>query len=179
MKKADIITFNLIKRLERTRQGFVIPSFFIGTFECDVFLLTKAGYTEEYEIKMSLADYKNDYNKRISEWNKTKKHDKVKNGELANRFYFVVPEDIYEKIDFPNYVGVMTYKRYDDYDKNGVYFFNEAKKAPLLHKRKEKIDTKNIIHTIAQRCYFRFIQERNKRIKNEAKKQSQKPNQTT
>jgi hypothetical protein len=169
MKKADIITFNLIKRLESTRQGFVIPSFFIGTFECDVFLLTKAGYTEEYEIKTSIADYKNDYNKRISEWNETKKHDKVKNGELANRFYFVVPESIIGEVEFPNYVGVMTYKRYDDYDNDksiDYYLFNEAKEAPLLHKRKEKIDTKNIIHTIAQRCYFRFIQERNKRIKN-------------
>ena len=87
-------------------------------------------YITEYEIKCTVSDFKNDFNKK--EWGNSgiKKHDQLKRGmtEYPNRFYFVIPEALKCKIQpiIPSHAGLIIIKL------NGGW--GKIKPAPLLHK---------------------------------------------
>ena len=63
MKLVDEITIDLVGYLQRANHLFPTPRFYIGNYECDVFSTTQSGYTVEYEIKTSKADYYKDFEK--------------------------------------------------------------------------------------------------------------------
>ena len=87
-------------------------------------------YITEYEIKCTVSDFKNDFNKK--EWGNSgiKKHTQLKKGasEYPNRFYFVIPEALQEKIKplIPSHAGLIIIKQNKGWHK--------IKYAPLLHK---------------------------------------------
>jgi len=55
--------------VERYRRSFVLYNYTPKTwFECDVFEITQAGYFREYEIKLSLSDFKADAEKQKTIW---------------------------------------------------------------------------------------------------------------
>ena len=61
MNAADIIDGLMAKRF---RRSFVIPRYTpVRWWECDVYLLTDAGFAVEYEVKTSLADFRADATK--------------------------------------------------------------------------------------------------------------------
>ncbi len=91
-----------------------------SSWESDVIAVTKAFYWHEYEIKLSVADYRNDFQKRISGFSpkSQRKHDVyASRGELAKRygrllprpksFSFVVPEGLLDDIDVPKHCGII------------------------------------------------------------------------
>ena len=109
-------------------------------WESDVLKFTKSGYVYEFEIKISKADFKNDFK------NKKKKHslfeDKnLENKKTPNYFYYVVPKDMINVEDVPEYAGLI----YVFPHSIGAYRFIEIKKAPLLHKNKFDFDNSNLM----------------------------------
>ena len=108
-------------------------------WECDMWRLTKADFVDEYEIKMSVADFKADLLKCQRGWEigpdgryqqkaPVTKHELLAGSERGpNRFWFVVPEAIEEKIEVPPYAGLMVFGRC-----NPVI----SKQAPRRHGRK-------------------------------------------
>lgn len=89
---------------ENYRQGFCLPNYTPrGWWECDVFATTAAGYFREYEIKLSVTDFKKDRKKsarpyRLGEksgWGKPSigKHELLSKGDPRGpvQFWYVTP----------------------------------------------------------------------------------------
>jgi len=104
----------------------VLPNYYYGLYEMDVFRLTGSSIVVEYEIKISRSDYFADFNKSFGS---SKKHNGIANGEKANRFYFVVPENLITINEVPEYCGLIYYKEYG---------FDLKKNAPMIHRNKFK-----------------------------------------
>lgn len=135
----------------------LIPNFFIGDWECDLFKLTKSGIFVEYEIKTSVADFKKDFEKGNKEYvvesqssvKVNLKHDIIKSGERCNRFFFVCPSEIVHKIDVPDYCGLISYlSTSSDYG-----YFNLIKSARLMGEKRH--DTLPMYREIATSLAFR------------------------
>lgn len=95
----------------------------------DVFCLTSKEYIYEYEVKVSRDDFKIYFLKSSVRHQgiRTFKHDEIKNGHRANKFYFVCPYGLISKDEVPDYAGLV-------YSKDDVKF-ETIKRAPLLHGR--------------------------------------------
>lgn len=159
-----IIQERLIKAY-RNDCHIMIPNLYIFDWESDVFKQLKSGYTEEIEIKISLADFKADKNK-------VEKHKRIQTGVVRsallkegtqavkrpNRFYYAVPEFMVEKIEVPEYAGLICV--FDDLRRHP----SVEKKAPLLHKDKLKINYESLSRKLVYRlCEAQF--DRNDAIK--------------
>lgn len=104
----------------------VLPNYYYGQYECDVFRITQSDYTIEYEIKISRSDYLADFKKDGG-----KKHLSLKVGDefkAPNRFFFVVPEGLITVDELPSYAGLIYY-----YGKNNISIVKAGK---LIHKKK-------------------------------------------
>jgi hypothetical protein len=106
----------------------MIPNFYHGNWEADIFRLTKKGMIIEYEIKLSKADFIKDFTKKSTEYEferdathkiigltdgkVTNKHDQIISGSRCHKFYFVLPESLFEKIkdSIPKHAGVVTFE---------------------------------------------------------------------
>ena len=122
-------------------------------WESDVLKFTKSGYVYEFEIKISRADFKNDFK------NKKKKHalleDKnSENSKRPNYFYYVVPKDMIDVEDVPDYAGLLYVFPYSF----GTFSFIEVKKAPSLHKNKFDFKESNLM----DKFYYNYIHWKHK-----------------
>jgi hypothetical protein len=120
-----------------------------GWFECDMFAITKTGCYVEYEIKLTVADFRADAKKsdgRDERYDKeTRKFvecaPRVKHAQLAaadpkgpSAFYYVVPAGLIEAKDVPVWAGLIHF----DTKKwcGSLSGMSEIKRAPKLHKCK-------------------------------------------
>lgn len=127
-------------------------------WECDVMSVTKAGFWTEFEIKLSVQDFRADRKKE------RRKSTGVENKHLAlaqrigcpNNFYYVVPSSIADKVVIPEWAGLMTAKwgEQDEYhDYSNVLFTSVRKKAPRLHL--QKLNPEVLEHARGV-CYWRM-----------------------
>ena len=144
----------------------VIPNFYVGQWEMDVFKMTWTWYIMEYEVKISRADFKNDFKK----WDK---HKLLKNWELhTNRFFYVVPEWLIKLEEVPDYCGLIYAKEYEGAPWR--YHFKVIQKAKLLHKNNLSSDIdfiKKLLHKVVFRESIKTmklnnLKRENKRLKN-------------
>jgi hypothetical protein len=121
----------VIRRLCNTfdhTNGFVLKNIYIGMFEMDVLRMTRDGFVYEYEVKTTLSDFYKDFDK-VAKFGDidavgVRKHDVIKSGNyVANRFYYVLTEEIYNKVDIPDYAGAIVVRE------NGFVY---KKTAPML-----------------------------------------------
>jgi hypothetical protein len=112
----------------------LMPNFApVNWLECDVFRVTKAGYFYEYEIKLSVADFRADAKKTLFD-DETKKYIGKHEALTARfrccpaRFYFVTVPDVADRIkdELPDWAGLIVLDRY----------LRQMRPAPILHKRK-------------------------------------------
>lgn len=148
----------------RSSRDLIMPNYTPRNwFECDVMAVTKAGYLEEYEIKLSASDFKADTKKesrgkwtyitnKFEEIGKKNKHKELQNKspDGPSRFWFVVSHNIVDKIEIPEWAGL---KVAYNFNKNGNLYLKELKKAPKLHTN--KIDDKIVEHAKSV-CYWRY-----------------------
>lgn len=116
-------------------------------WEADVFLVTKRGYAVEFEIKLSVTDFKADAQKErqfyenrehpdhSERWRPTarKKHDLLAAGDrrAPSRFYYVFPKTLNFSPDLiPPWAGMLTV----DSHPSGYYRVHEVKRAPQIHR---------------------------------------------
>lgn len=163
MRLADKMCFELVRNEQRNGYQIVLPNFYLGRYEMDVFKRLKSGYINEYEIKTSRSDFLKDFKKYHSvkkgeypnhEYKKVYKHDLIQSGDYpANRFNFVAPKGLVELHEIPDYAGFIEYHK-----ENG--FFKTIKSAPLIHQR--KLDSPRFIERLAISCAFREMSFRQK-----------------
>lgn len=118
------------------RAKYVINNLFVFQGESDYLAMTLSGYWYECEIKISLADFKNDFahkaEKHLILARGFDSHGKIK--PRPHFFSYAVPEPLVEKVVplLPQYAGLIAITA------NG---FLIMKKAPvLLHRRKYTIE---------------------------------------
>lgn len=111
--------------------GIFSPNSNVFGWEADAIYVRPNLYSTEFEIKTTLADYRNDVKKV---W----KHDVLSNKIVAdkpNRFFYVLPLGMGEAV--PAYSGLIEYEFVEE-----TVCIRKTKKAPLLHK--EPMSTKNM-----------------------------------
>jgi hypothetical protein len=136
--------------------------------ETDFLVVNNNGYTQDFEVKTSRVDFKNDVK------NKPQKHKILETGNITlpytyfrdkqrfetgelipckrpNKFWFVTPENLVTADEVPHYSGL-------------IYVLESGeikiiKQAPFLHK--EKIDLETVL---CRKFYYSYLQlkERNK-----------------
>jgi len=129
---AQYITRRLYSNFGYTNQVACHNTYF-GDFESDFIYMTMAGYINEIEIKISKADYKQDFKKtkivndrdsdgRHCGIKEVNRHELLKSGETGYKgFYFAMPEELAELLaskedakDFvlPDYCGLLSVGRW-------------------------------------------------------------------
>lgn len=161
------------------RHALFVPCFTpCDWWECDIWGLTDAGFAVEFEIKLTVADFRADAqkerkfyeNKDAPRWeDRYIPTARLKHAMLSgrdprspNRFFYVVPFDFpLERVAVPEWAGVLR--------KNPRgYSFHEEVKAPKLHTQKPS--EKSVRQ--AERCfYYRYWSLRQK-FKTEPKESS-------
>lgn len=140
------VTANEIQKelLNFVKGGYdvVLPNFYFGYHECDVFRINQSDFVIEYEIKVSRSDFFNDFKKDSADGDK---HRNLLTGVgvyCPNRFFFVVPEGLISLDEVPKYAGLIYYK--------GRRHFEFQKTGKLIHKQKFT-NYRSICHTLAGR----------------------------
>ena len=127
-------------------------------FECDLFRVTKSLYAYEYEIKISIEDYRADFKKHrefyVPTWHTKKKHWFLRDGDrmgCPNYFFYVVTRNLAERIErdraLPEYAGLIVFDRR----------LITVKPAPRIHKNRQ---TKEQLLHAASSCMWRFCEQR-------------------
>lgn len=140
------------------------PNIKLYPFESDLLVLRNTGYVIEYEIKLSVSDFRADSKKshRVltgTEHNGTfikelygtvTRHDWLRMGAGPNRFYYVVSDSIMDKLDVPDWAGVIGCWPTRSKDRCGV----AIRKSPKLLHRKKAGD--QVQKKILQSLYYRY-----------------------
>ena len=160
MTAADLI--HAVLR-DRWRRNFVLPNYTpAGWWENDVFELTDAGYWREYEVKVTLADYKRDAGKRKEKWvargtyRTDVKHELLAEGSERGpgRFWFVAPAGLIPLSELPGWAGLIEVTdRGPRHSRRWRYATAVMKDAPQLHKG--KCPEKVVSHARGT-CYWRM-----------------------
>jgi hypothetical protein len=147
---ASLIEEKLRYYLFCRNHNFVLKNFYINQFECDVFSVTSSGLTNEFEVKRTLLDYRNDFSKGYGE---DKKHKLIQEGHRTNKFWYVVPEEW--DLEIPEYAGIFTYRHKGD----ELGHLSKKREAKILHRRRLKEDNE-LLYNIAMKCYYRMPKEK-------------------
>lgn len=133
-----------------------------GMSECDVLAVSKADLIYEFEIKISRADFKKDFNKKhkhelLEKRQGTRETWNVRNGERVNvrtwfqtpsYFSYLCPRDMIRLDEVPEYAGLVYVS--EDYQS-----FEWMKKAPKLHDhRADATLIRNISHNLTCKQIF-------------------------
>lgn len=127
----------LIGHLQLSGTHILMPNVFVGEWESDVVRVTKAGYWTEYEIKVSISDYKRDMAKQLGRRG-PKKHEIYCTGGtiIPKQFYFVVPFGMINEV--PEHCGLI------EYDPGGRCWGIKVKKVAPVLKNHSKLNSKDI-----------------------------------
>ena len=115
MKLKDEILFELISSVRKSGNEIVIPNFYFGRYEFDLFRLLPNGNIYEYEIKTSRQDFRSDFEKKRRVFRgmdvvEVSKHEEIEFGKYpANKFFFVVPEGLVKPEEVPLKLGLIYY----------------------------------------------------------------------
>lgn len=158
----DLSTENIteywVLEMLRGSADYVLPNTFYNSFEADILVISKSKYITEYEVKVSVSDFKNDAKKRKSYGNKKTKYQLLEEGNHVSRFYYVVPRGLISKEDVPEFAGLI-------YASQGAYsgiVFEEVKSPKRLNA--DKISDSKFLHLL-RNVYFKYHSERRERKK--------------
>lgn len=115
-------------------------------WESDILFKNQQGSIYEIEIKTSLSDYLNDFE------NKKKKHKELSKirQKAPAYFYFLVPNEIVDKIEVPEYCGLYSYSEFQCRERGLVIDTYLIKEAPkLTEKTASYTDTIKMLRSTA------------------------------
>ena len=165
MPKMNAATLQvLVARHADINRNFVIPnvshSFF--PWETDVLALSAAGYATEYEIKVSVADFKREWRKE--RW-RSKSFLKVFRNRIR-RYVIVVPHEIADKCvpHIPDDLGagVLSFEPQVDWKGNKHLAAHELIKPRINTKARKWTDSERI--HLGELAAIRYWQQRRKAI---------------
>ena len=114
------ITENMIQETlaKKFFNDFFVCNKFYSDFEADFLRVTSAGFMYEYEIKISISDFRNDFKKectdRYRRGEAILKHDMIRSGALSiKHFYFCAPAGIIPVEEVPDEFGLFEFSKVD------------------------------------------------------------------
>jgi hypothetical protein len=142
-------------------------------YECDLFGISRSGCFHEFEIKLTVADFRKDAKKagqcsipnphydpdakvrtRENSWPenyvRANKHERLAARDIhgPSRFWFVMPEGMVSLHEIPAWAGVRWLKI------NGDYFYQRiARPAPKLH---TEAPPRRVMEHALSVCYYRY-----------------------
>ncbi|MCP4707126.1 MAG: hypothetical protein GY869_00755 [Planctomycetes bacterium] len=125
----------------------VVPNVHIPMWwECDLWVLLRSGYTAEYEIKLSVRDFKADFKKR---WGFDNKHELMENRSTRapNRYFFILPKGL--EVEVPAYAGEIRVWE----DERGDIVFRTMKNAKRLHNNEAP---ETVVNHATTSIYYRY-----------------------
>ncbi len=133
----------ILRRLKSMNRNarYVIENVYVFNEEMDLFVQRQNDYIVEYEIKVSIEDFRKDFKKVKHEWMIQRHHHKI-----PNKFYFVCPDNVIPLDLIPEYAGLI-------YIGNGE---KEIKTAPFLHKHKLDVEK-----SLFRKIYWRWVNLKN------------------
>jgi hypothetical protein len=141
----------------RSGSSVLVPNYHaLDWYECDLYRITRAGYSYEYEIKVDLTDFRIDMRKSkvfYNPYRSERKHDWLRDGDprAPNYFYYVVPKELSVKIQkydlLPDWCGLLEIERYPV----------TIVKAPKIHRT--KVSDEQRVHASAS-CLWRYWEHR-------------------
>lgn len=111
-------------------------------FECDVCAITKGGFFNEFEIKISLNDFHNDARKNGAQcWRDGcwqiggNKHRRLAAGDVKGpkRFWFVAPKGIIPHEELPTFAGLIEASEWNGHNPPWNVHLRRVVEAPTLH----------------------------------------------
>lgn len=124
---------------------------YVFNWESDFFCISTSGYVYEIEIKISKADFKNDFKKTISLKGSPLKHDHILNDKITfkpNKFFFACPEGLINKEDIPEKYGLIWVPEFGD-----AYYVRDSK---FLHKNK-LFENHHFTKQMMNKYYYRYL----------------------
>lgn len=133
-------------------------------FESDVLILRTTGTVVEYEIKLSVQDWRaglkkrqcldgSDKRRRVNKIHPAQKeisrHEYLTRGYGANMFYYAAPQDVLDRVEVPEWAGIIQVRPWQ----NSQCYSKLIKKAPKLHSKKASPELKEKILTS---CYYKY-----------------------
>lgn len=129
-------------------------------WESDFLNITKTGYANEFEVKISRSDFFCDFKKRrhqvLGTGLYTGYDGKLKTQKFKpNRLWYVVPENLVSKTEIPKHAGLIYM--------NEAGYLKTIVTAPLLHKEKLQFDAIMVVkffhHLIKARSEVRALRK--------------------
>ena len=134
MIKIEELVYNFIQARHDFSEETVVTNYFHADWEADILIIDREGFSHEIEIKMSKADFKNDFKKFYTNphtGEKFLKHDKICCGDyVCNQFSFLIPMGMVNPEDIPEHCGIIEF--YHDEDRWETTFYN-VRPAPRIH----------------------------------------------
>lgn len=141
---------------ERFRTSKVWPNYTSKDWwECDVFEVTPSGYFCEYEIKLTLSNFRADFEKRKSHWHRGQqqmvardKHQQLLQDftdVTPRRFFFVCPSGLIPEAEVPAYAGLIYVSEH--------LTEHQIIRAPERHRLKVRPAVIDHAHSV---CYYRW-----------------------
>lgn len=142
----------------RSNCSIMLPNYMpLGWQECDILVVTNAGYATEYEIKLSVSDFRADFNKAKHARMATPLNPALRERWMPTRFFFAVPEGLVPLADVPSYAGLMEFRIVGRRLRPTTPVETIVRPAPRL--RPEKVPDRMIQH-MQRTAYYRFWNER-------------------
>ena len=147
-------------------QHLILSNHFHTDWEADILIINKEGFSHEIEIKLSKADYKNDFKKSYTNektGEKFLKHDKISCGDyVCNNFSFLLPMGMVQIDNIPLHCGIIEF--YHNPDSWETEFF-EVRKPKQIHTDSywKMIDKEAFLRILARNLLFKKFQLKGKK----------------
>lgn len=166
--KVRMTASQIITSLMRPRFGinFCLPRYTPeGWWECDVFEVTRNGFWNEYEVKISRQDFMQDAQKRrrMGYWSRSEgrvvtnpltKHERLNldlTAATPKRFWYVTPVDLIQLEELPPFAGLI-----EVLPRQGWAYEVVRVQAPVRHSL--KVNPQTVEHARGI-CYYRMHKE--------------------
>lgn len=139
------------------------PNLFLYPWESDLIIVNKSGYISEYEVKLSVSDFRNDFKKQghikshtnfYGEYlNGNTKHESLVKGFGPNRFFYCFPADMIPHSEVPEWAGIIHIRSFNH---NNIHFLTTSiiRNPKRLHSNKA---TKDQIDKINTALYYKVF----------------------
>ncbi len=137
--EADVIrgTYNY---LSGKKHKVACPNVYLFNWESDLISLSSVEMIYEFEVKLTVADFQKDFEKEkhlhLSGTGTTVVMDGTErhylDGNVPSKFYYVMPYEMVNPEEVPEYAGILYYDYHDKSDKHIVDLHREAQE---LHRR--------------------------------------------
>lgn len=165
MLKVEELTYNFISRFCDFEKDLVLTNHFHSDWEADILVVNSAGFSHEFEIKLSRSDFKNDFKKNYQNTTTKErflKHDKISCGDyICNQFSFLLPMGMIQPDEIPPHCGIVEFDHNPD---NWQTIFHVVRKPSVVHHENfwKLVDKDLMLKILARNFYYKKLEAKGK-----------------